>query len=92
MHNAGLALLGAETDMNEASSLSFENDIVDVYSNSWGPFDDGYTVSGPEELTKIALENGINHVCDLVFATVYIHITHDYIIGTRWKGIHLCMG
>ena len=59
----GIALLGAGTDMNEATSLTFENDIVDVYSNSWGPFDDGSTVSGPGTLTNIALEMGTTQVC-----------------------------
>ena len=48
--------------MNEAVSLTFENDIVDIYSNSWGPYDDGYTVEGPGVLTNIALENGVKQV------------------------------
>ena len=57
-----MALLTAETDMNEASSLTFRNDIVDIYSNSWGPPDDGDIVKGPGELTKIALINGVTEV------------------------------
>ena len=48
--------------MNEASSLTFENDIVDIYSNSWGPADDGQTVDGPGVLTKIALQTGVQEV------------------------------
>ena len=62
VHNAGLALLGAGTDMNEASSLTFENQIVDIYSNSWGPSDRGDVVSGPGMLTQMALETGVNQV------------------------------
>ena len=62
IHAAGLALLGAGTDMNEASSLTFEDQIVDIYSNSWGPGDGGYVVSGPGPLTQMALETGVNEV------------------------------
>ena len=58
----GVALLGANSDMNEASSLTFENDIVDIYSNSWGPFDSGAIVEGPGELTRLALQSGANNV------------------------------
>ena len=58
----GVALLGGNSDMNEASSLTFKNDIVDVYSNSWGPFDSGDIVEGPEELTRLALQSGANNV------------------------------
>ena len=57
-----MALLGATTDMNEASSLTYENDIVDIYSNSWGPFDSGNVVSGPGPLTQLALETGASQV------------------------------
>ena len=58
----GIALLGAGTDMNEASSLTFALDIVDIYSNSWGPGDDGMTVAGPGTLTRMALETGVTEV------------------------------
>ena len=58
----GVALLGANSDMNEASSLTFENDIVDIYSNSWGPFDNGAIVQGPGELTRLALQSGADNV------------------------------
>ena len=57
-----MALLGANSDMNEASSLTFENDIVDIYSNSWGPFDSGAIVQGPGELTRLALQSGADNV------------------------------
>ena len=58
----GVALLGANSDMNEASSLTFENDIVDIYSNSWGPSDSGAIVQGPGELTRLALQSGADNV------------------------------
>ena len=58
----GVALLGANTDLNEANSLTFENDIVDVYSNSWGPSDSGSHVAGPGQLTRLALQMGADYV------------------------------
>ena len=60
--NAGVALLGAVSDMNAAESLSYRNDIVDIYSNSWGPSDTGSIVDGPGYLTELALKNGATEV------------------------------
>ena len=62
----GLRLLDATTDINEALALSYANDIIDVYSNSWGPSDSGNIVSGPEMLTRMALRNGANEVSQTV--------------------------
>ena len=59
---AGIALLGANSDINEALSLSFRRDIVDIYSNSWGPSDSGTRVDGPGALTAQALEMGAREV------------------------------
>ena len=59
--------------MNEERSLTYENGITDIYSNSWGPSDDGYTVQGPGPLTKMALENGVMKVCFLsAIVTKYV--------------------
>ena len=44
--------------MEEATALSHEKNVVDVYNNVWGPSDAGYTVMGPRTLTKLALEEG----------------------------------
>lgn len=56
---AGLRLLGgAVTDMVEASALSYKRDEIHVYSNSWGPVDDGKRFSAPGRLTKLVLEAG----------------------------------
>lgn len=46
------------TDLTEASALGYHNNHVDVYSNSWGPSDSGFVVSGPGSLTKMTLKNG----------------------------------
>ena len=33
-------------------ALSHGNDIIDIYSNSWGPLDEGFIVQGPGTLGK----------------------------------------
>ena len=57
----GLRLLGATTDLNEAGSLTYTNDVIDIYSNSWGPCDYG-CVDGPLKLTQMALKIGVETV------------------------------
>ena len=34
----------------EAGALGWKPDIVDIYSSSWGPADDGMTFDGPSHL------------------------------------------
>ena len=49
--------------MNEARSLSYRRDIVDIYSNSWGvPEGGGRVIGRPGHLAERTLENGINEV------------------------------
>jgi subtilisin-like proprotein convertase family protein len=55
---AGIRLLGAETDVNEALSLSHEKQSIAIYSNSWGPVDDGMRLEGPGPLTLEAIQQG----------------------------------
>ena len=60
----GIELLGpGNTDINQAISLTLRNDIVDIYSNSWGPSDYGDVVSGPGTVASLALHYGIHEVC-----------------------------
>ena len=60
-------------------------DIIDVYSNSWGPSDTGYNVSGPRNLTKLAFENGITYVRrDRPFSNYIVYSMH--IQGHNGKG------
>ena len=57
----GHRLLGSGSlirDTNEADALSRNSDIIDIYSNSWGPFDDGRRLEGPGPLTEAALAEG----------------------------------
>lgn len=70
-------MLGAFTDINEASSLSYANDVIDIYSNSWGPCDEG-CVNGPLRLTELALRTGAERVilCSFVhsfFIDILMH-------------------
>ncbi|MEZ6122842.1 MAG: S8 family serine peptidase [Planctomycetaceae bacterium] len=51
----GLRLIsGPITDQDEAEALTFRDDVIDVYNNSWGPVDDG-TISriGPQALAAL---------------------------------------
>ncbi|KJR43590.1 proprotein convertase subtilisin/kexin type 5 [Candidatus Magnetoovum chiemensis] len=56
---AGYRLVGANTDTNEAEALSKNSDTIDIYTNSWGPDDDGMGLEGPGPLTLAAIENGV---------------------------------
>ena len=70
---SGLRLLGAFTDLNEASSLTYANDMIDIYSNSWGPCDEG-CVDGPLRLTELALKTGAERVRreTIIFVTLCV--------------------
>ena len=52
------------TDPLEAKALSFKNDLIDIYSNSWGPGDRAFEVKGPGPLLKEMLNNGTRLVCN----------------------------
>jgi subtilisin-like proprotein convertase family protein len=52
----GMRLIAAPTtDDVEADAFAFKKDIIQVKSNSWGPFDNAYGASGPGPLSKAAL-------------------------------------
>lgn len=53
---------GPVSDRVEASSLIYALDLVDIYSASWGPSDDGKTVEGPGKLVRQALYRGVKEV------------------------------
>lgn len=50
---------GKVTDRIEAQAIAFKHKIIDIYSSSWGPNDDGKTVEGPGTLTSEAFVKGI---------------------------------
>ncbi len=56
----GVRLLGGDvTDAQEAAAFGWKTDVVHISSNSWGPDDDGATVSGPGSATLAALRAGV---------------------------------
>ena len=46
----------------EASPLGYKNDLIQVYSNSWGPSDSGFLVDGPGPLLKQTFETAVRTV------------------------------
>lgn len=60
---AGIRLLSSYySDATEASALGLHNQHIDIYSNSWGPQDNGVSVEGPGTLALAALRQGIMEV------------------------------
>ena len=56
----GSTLIACGTsDSMEADALSFHQDEIDIYTNSWGPYDDGNRVEGPGPLTIAAIEDSV---------------------------------
>ncbi|BCU78001.1 S8 family peptidase [Luteolibacter sp. LG18] len=54
----GMRLIGAATtDSEEADAMSWNNALIPIKTNSWGPSDDGKTLEGPGPLTQNALAN-----------------------------------
>ena len=85
-HYLGVGLLQkngeSRTDMEEEEALLHSLDIVDVYSNSWGPADGGRTVKGPGNLVKQAFEMGVNDVRKVtIIMTV---LSYMNFAGTEW--------
>ncbi|MFM8494351.1 MAG: S8 family serine peptidase, partial [Planctomycetia bacterium] len=57
---AGLRLISlTTTDQQEATALSYKPQDIAIYSNSWGPTDNGSTLEAPGPLTRAALANAV---------------------------------
>ena len=57
---AGIRLIAqTATDQQEADGLTHRLQDIDIYSNSWGPNDDGLTLEAPGPLTRAALANAV---------------------------------
>lgn len=56
----GIRILGLKgvTDALKAKGLGFKQDYVDIYSNSWGPDDDGFDVTEAGVMTEEVLRQG----------------------------------
>lgn len=46
------------TDAMVALALQHNRQHIDIYSCSWGPEDTGWSMEGPEKLTRDQLEEG----------------------------------
>lgn len=55
---------GSTDDEMEAKALINANELVDIYSGSWGPNDDGLLVDGPGMMGQMALEIGATMVIE----------------------------
>lgn len=55
---AGVRLLGRLTPSTAASALSWRDQDIAIYTNSWGPPDDGTTLLGPDPLVARTLAAG----------------------------------
>ena len=60
----GIRLLSSlgQTDVMESMALGHLPQEIDIYSNSWGPTDNGALVDGPGPLTRAVLKAGIKMV------------------------------
>ena len=71
------------TDLIEANSMGHRPDLIDIYSASWGPTDDGRTVDGPRNATMRAIVKGVNEVRGVAALDndqhIYIYIIYTYI-------------
>ena len=66
-------LLGSfNTDGQDAGTLSHSRDVIDIYSNSWGPPDIGFIVSGPGPFTNQALMEGATEVIQMYTNNYYL--------------------
>lgn len=57
---SGLRLIaGPSSDYMEASALSYMTDMIGIFSNSWGPVDDGRTMAVPGRVTRDAIAHNV---------------------------------
>jgi len=71
---AGIRMLDQPymTDLIEANSMGHEPNLIDIYSASWGPTDDGKTVDGPRNATMRAIVRGVNEVRSAITLEAYL--------------------
>lgn len=90
---AGVRLLSGsmQFDSSEARALGHMSQDIHIYSNSWGPIDDGITVDGPGPLTSAILRHGVTHVSYMQTACVHVQLL--YCLYTHRGGVAgaLCM-
>lgn len=89
--SGGVKMLdGLVTDRIEGTALGYAQHLVDIYSASWGPNDDGQTVDGPGRLAKEAIERGITQVFrKIIEMFLSDHFLHP---GKSWERVNIRMG
>lgn len=59
----GIKLLdGLVNDRVEGEALGYRSGLIDIYTASWGPADDGKSLEAPGRLAAEALERGVTEV------------------------------
>lgn len=71
------------TDYIEAHSLSYRNDYIQVYSNSWGPSDNGFIVDKPGSLLAMTLKDAVITVREIKMP-FQIHLWYICIHTLNW--------
>lgn len=71
----GIKLLdGFVNDRVEGEALGFKSEIVDIYTASWGPPDDGKSLEAPGRLAREAIDRGIKKVLMKKNLSIYLVI------------------
>ena len=89
LHAAGIIFdLNEVTDIVESSMLSHEPDYISVYSNSWGPSDNGCVVGGPGTYTAAVLEQAAAEVSHSTASRSSCSLAAclSSLQGPRWSG------
>jgi hypothetical protein len=68
---SGIRLISKSTvDAQEAAALNYKYNENHIYTNSWGPIDDGRRLEGPGRLATLALQTGVISTFSFVL-TIY---------------------
>lgn len=71
----GLRLISpGASDLLETKAFNYHFNDIHIYSNSWGPLDNGYTVEGPREFAARAIEIGALKASIIIIIVVVVKI------------------
>ena len=77
---SGIRILDNElTDAIKAKGLGFRQDYVDIYSNSWGPEDNGHKVAEIGVMTEKVIRKGAMEVL-IIIIIILIIIIYSFIV------------
>ncbi len=76
------------TDITEAQALSYQDSYIQIYSNSWGPPDNGFLVQGPGYYSGRTLKQAVSKVKEpRVFK-----LECTLVSGAQWAWDYICVG